>query len=173
MSRSPGEPVWTMRRSARFTSALLTLVLLASACGGGGDARRAAGAVGVRPSTTSPTSALDPTGVATTTTAVSLPDAPDPRVSATGGVTGAAPLPTAPPATSSAVDLYSGSANTRGITKDKIVLCAHAVLTNGPAFDATPEDFNVYYDTINDEGGIYGRKIEATYENDNDDAATA
>jgi branched-chain amino acid transport system substrate-binding protein len=168
-----------MRRFARFTSALLTLVLLASACSG--DAKRgdARGAVGVSSRSTSTTSVVGASGVATTTSTVSLPDAPDPRVtgSAAGGAASsqaeAATLSTAPPATSSEVHLYSGSANTRGITKDRIVLCAHAALTNGAAFNATPEDFNVYYDTINDQGGIYGRKIEATYENDNYDPATA
>jgi ABC-type branched-subunit amino acid transport system substrate-binding protein len=166
-----------MRRLARSTSALLTLVLVASACSGAPKRGAAAGGDGVGVSTTSTTRVAGATGVATTTSTVSVPDSPDPRVSGTsaeGGIAGpAAPMPTAAPASSIDVDLYRGASNTRGITKDRIVLCAHAALTNGPAFNATPEDFNGYYDAVNDQGGIYGRTIHATYENDNDDPVTA
>ncbi|MHB8670956.1 MAG: ABC transporter substrate-binding protein [Acidimicrobiales bacterium] len=69
--------------------------------------------------------------------------------------------------------LFTGGAISQGITRDQIVLCAHAALTYGPAFNATPDDFNVYYQAVNDAGGIYGRKITATYENDNYDPQTA
>ncbi|HVF31517.1 MAG TPA: ABC transporter substrate-binding protein, partial [Acidimicrobiales bacterium] len=41
------------------------------------------------------------------------------------------------------------------------------------AFNATAEDFNVYYSAVNDAGGIFGRKVVATSENDNYDPATA
>ncbi|MEN3271616.1 MAG: branched-chain amino acid transport system substrate-binding protein, partial [Actinomycetota bacterium] len=148
-----------------------------SACSSAKKDDGAADVVGAGSSTTTTTGVVGADGVATTTTAVSVPGAPDPKVGNGGTKTSAggtaSPLPTAPPATATDVNLYSGAANTRGITKDKIVLCAHAALTYGPAFNATADDFNVYYQAINDQGGVYGRKIEATYENDNYDPATA
>ncbi len=69
--------------------------------------------------------------------------------------------------------LFAGASNTRGITANEIKLCGHAALTYGPAFNATADDFNVYYSAINDAGGVFGRKITATYENDNYDPKTA
>lgn len=69
--------------------------------------------------------------------------------------------------------LFAGDLNTRGITADSIRLCGHAALTYGPAFNATADDFNVYYSAINDAGGVHGRKITATYENDDYKPATA
>ncbi|HUF33881.1 MAG TPA: ABC transporter substrate-binding protein [Acidimicrobiales bacterium] len=69
--------------------------------------------------------------------------------------------------------LYSGADATRGITDDSISICGHAALTYGPAFNATSDDFNVYYSAVNDAGGVHGRKIHATYTNDNYDPATA
>ena len=166
-----------MRRFAPLTTALLTLALVAAACGGGDRPGRSTGAVGVRSTTTSTARVIGADGVATTTSTVSIPPVPSARVgsrtdAAAAGATAsrsATPLATAPPATSSEVRLYRGAADRRGITKDAIVLCEHAALTNGPAFNATTEDFNVYYDAVNDQGGVYGRKIVATYENDNDD----
>ncbi len=70
-------------------------------------------------------------------------------------------------------DLFAGSSNTRGISANEIKICGHAALTFGPAFNATPDDFNVYYSAVNDAGGVFGRKIVATYENDNYDPKTA
>jgi ABC-type branched-subunit amino acid transport system substrate-binding protein len=69
--------------------------------------------------------------------------------------------------------LFAGDLNTRGITADGIRICGHAALTYGPAFNATPDDFNVYYSAVNDAGGVFGRKITATYENDDYKPATA
>ncbi len=83
-----------------------------------------------------------------------------------GGATAPADVPGDP-------DLFSGASNTRGITATDIKICAHAALTFGPAFNATSDDFNVYYSAVNDAGGVFGRKITATYENDNYDPKTA
>jgi ABC-type branched-subunit amino acid transport system substrate-binding protein len=69
--------------------------------------------------------------------------------------------------------LFEGAANTNGITGDTVTICGHAALTYGPAFNATADDFNVYYSAVNEAGGVFGRKIVATYENDNYDPATA
>ncbi|MEO6205741.1 MAG: ABC transporter substrate-binding protein [Mycobacteriales bacterium] len=52
-------------------------------------------------------------------------------------------------------------------------MCAHAALTYGAAFNTTDADFNVFWSAINDQGGIFGRKVTVTYENDNYDSAKA
>ena len=63
-------------------------------------------------------------------------------------------------------NLYSGADNTTGITNNLIRLCAHAALTFAQAFDTRPQDLNVYWQAVNDAGGIFGRKVEVTYEDD-------
>jgi branched-chain amino acid transport system substrate-binding protein len=69
----------------------------------------------------------------------------------------------APPITT----LFNANEDRIGITKDKIVLCAHAALTYGAAFHTGVDDLKVYFDAINaEQNGIYGRKVEITYEND-------
>jgi ABC-type branched-subunit amino acid transport system substrate-binding protein len=55
-----------------------------------------------------------------------------------------------------------------GITKSSLTMCAHAALTYGAAFNTTADDFNVFWTALNTEkGGIYGRKVSVSYENDN------
>ncbi len=74
------------------------------------------------------------------------------------------------------VVLWTGADNTKGITSNSITMCAHAALTYGAAFNTTKDDFNVYWSAVNDAGGIFGRKVDVTYENDNytpTDAITA
>ena len=63
-------------------------------------------------------------------------------------------------------DLYSGSANTQGISDTEIRLCAHAALVFASAFDTRPEDLNVYWEMVRDAGGIHGRNMAVTYEDD-------
>ena len=62
--------------------------------------------------------------------------------------------------------LYSGAENTVGITPNLIRMCAHAALTFAQAFDTRPEDLNVYWQEVSAQGGIFGRKVEVTYEDD-------
>ena len=62
--------------------------------------------------------------------------------------------------------LFSGKENTIGITSNKIVFCVHAALTYGKAFNTTPDEFNVHWQEVNSHGGIFGRQVEVTYEND-------
>jgi ABC-type branched-subunit amino acid transport system substrate-binding protein len=69
--------------------------------------------------------------------------------------------------------LFAGALNTRGITSSEIRVCGHAALIFGPAFNATTEDFNVYYDAINDAGGVHGRKIRGSYYDDRYDPVAA
>jgi ABC-type branched-subunit amino acid transport system substrate-binding protein len=70
--------------------------------------------------------------------------------------------------------LFTPAENTIGITKTNINMCAHAALTYGAAFNTSESDLNVFWTAINTEkGGIYGRKVTVSYENDNYDPNTA
>jgi len=70
--------------------------------------------------------------------------------------------------------LFNADEDRVGISGDKIVLCAHAALTYGAAFNTGVDDLKVYFDAINaEQGGIHGRKVEITYENDNYQPDTA
>jgi hypothetical protein len=70
-------------------------------------------------------------------------------------------------------NLYQGADDTIGITSNQIELCAHAALTYGSAFNISASDLSVYWQWLNDHGGIYGRHIHADFENDNYDPGTA
>lgn len=70
-------------------------------------------------------------------------------------------------------NLFAGSANARGITDNQITLCGHAALVFGQAFDTRVEDLNVYWDELNTKGGVHGRKVVTTFEDDRYDGAAA
>jgi len=70
-------------------------------------------------------------------------------------------------------DLYHGADDTIGLTPSSIRLCAHAALTYGKAFHIDAGDLDVYWKWLNDHGGIFGRKVETNYVNDNYDPGTA
>lgn len=63
-------------------------------------------------------------------------------------------------------DLYSDEAKVVGITDEVIRLCGHAALTLGSAFDTREQDLNVYWEMVNDSGGIHGRRVEMEWEDD-------
>jgi ABC-type branched-subunit amino acid transport system substrate-binding protein len=70
--------------------------------------------------------------------------------------------------------LFTAAEDHIGITSTTIRMCAHAALTYGAAFNTTADDFNVFWTSVNTEkGGVFGRKVEVTYENDNYDPNTA
>jgi ABC-type branched-subunit amino acid transport system substrate-binding protein len=87
-----------------------------------------------------------------------------PGTTGTGGTTGGT---TGTQVDTSSVHLFTAKEDYIGLSPTKITLCAHAALTYAPAFNTGPEDLNVYWTAINTEkGGIYGRKVEMTYEDD-------
>ncbi|MEY2397514.1 MAG: branched-chain amino acid transport system substrate-binding protein [Actinomycetota bacterium] len=92
-----------------------------------------------------------------------------PKVGRAGGTGGG----TTPAGGAVRSTLFSAKEDTIGITKTSINLCAHAALTYGAAFNTSADDLNVYWSAINDAGGIYGRKVTVTYENDNYSPDTA
>jgi hypothetical protein len=78
-----------------------------------------------------------------------------------------ASTPTAPTAPNySPATLYSGADAKRGITADQITMCGHAALALGAAFDTSREDLNVYWDMVNDMGGVIGRDVRMSWEDD-------
>ena len=70
--------------------------------------------------------------------------------------------------------LFTAAEDHIGITSTAIKMCAHAALTYGAAFNTTADDFNVFWTSVNEEkNGVFGRKVQVTYENDNYDPNTA
>ena len=64
------------------------------------------------------------------------------------------------------VNLYSGAANTRGITANTINICGHAPLIYGQLLNTKPEDLLVYWNWLNDHGGLFGRKFSVALQDD-------
>lgn len=56
-------------------------------------------------------------------------------------------------------NLFQPSEETVGLTSNSIQLCAHAALTFGPAFSIGASDLNVFWQMVDDQGGVWGRKI--------------
>ena len=69
--------------------------------------------------------------------------------------------------------LFSGADDTVGLSPSEIRLCAHAALTYGAAFHISANDLDVWWHKVNDQGGIFGRKVTTNYQNDNYDPGTA
>ena len=70
-------------------------------------------------------------------------------------------------------NLYSGAADLQGITDTNITLCTHAALIFAAAFDTSPADLNVYWEMVKDRGGIHGRNLTVSYEDDRYDPVAA
>lgn len=62
--------------------------------------------------------------------------------------------------------LWSGAAETQGITASTITLCMHAATVLGDAFNERPQDLGVYWTWLNANGGVIGRKVNMTIEDD-------
>jgi ABC-type branched-subunit amino acid transport system substrate-binding protein len=70
-------------------------------------------------------------------------------------------------------DLYTAQEDRIGITdtggkfgKGTITLCGHAATVFGPAFNTAPEDLDVYWRAIDDAGGVHGRNVVTSWEDD-------
>ena len=64
------------------------------------------------------------------------------------------------------VFLFKTKDDKRGITDDAIEICGHAPLLLGPTLNTEVEDLLVFWRQLNDRGGIHGRKINITLEDD-------
>ena len=95
---------------------------------------------------------------------------------AAGGAAGGAPTggPASSPTTRStvplapvaAVDLFDEAHDRIGITDDAIRICGHAPLSLGAVLNTKVEDLLVYWRWRNDRGGIHGRRVDVSLEDD-------
>lgn len=63
-------------------------------------------------------------------------------------------------------NVYSADQAVVGITDDEIYLCGHAALIFAEAFQIRAEDLNVYFEQVNDNGGVHGRSVRIDWEDD-------
>jgi ABC-type branched-subunit amino acid transport system substrate-binding protein len=95
----------------------------------------------------------------------------------TGAGPGSAPRPhgaalgAAPAKNVADANLFTAANNTRGITNNNIKICGHAALSLGPVFATDTSDLLVFWNYLNDKGGLYGRKFTVTLKDDRYDAA--
>ena len=154
-----------MRRRLQLC-ALLSLVVATAACTGAtrpdGDELIAAAPEDAEPSATPSAKTSAKSG----SPRAGTPAAGAPSTTAAKPSVGA-PLPSSPPVKPAGPRLYSGAEDLVGITDNEVVFCAHAALTYGAAFNTSADDLNVYWEDLNSKGGVHGRKVEITYENDN------
>lgn len=90
-----------------------------------------------------------------------------PGSSSTGANGPGAPFSGPPPSFAyTPAHLYSGAAAYQGITSKQITLCMHAATVLGNAFNERPQDIGVYWDYVNANGGLLGRQVSLTIEDD-------
>ncbi|MDQ6747325.1 MAG: ABC transporter substrate-binding protein, partial [Candidatus Dormibacteraeota bacterium] len=94
--------------------------------------------------------------------AAALPEHPVGRTERVGNSTVVVPNDGGPPI----ADLYSGAADSEGIYNDHVNICSHAALIFGPAFHISSSDLHVFWQNLNAKGGIYGRNVVDTYQDD-------
>jgi len=70
-------------------------------------------------------------------------------------------------------NLFGPDQDRIGISDTTIKICGHAALIFASAFNTRPEDINLYWQDVKARGGIHGRNVEATYEDDRYDPAAA
>jgi branched-chain amino acid transport system substrate-binding protein len=70
-------------------------------------------------------------------------------------------------------NLFAPGADRQGITDTVINLCGHAALALASAFDTRVEDINVYWEDVKARGGIHGRNVNVSYEDDAYDPSLA
>lgn len=169
-----------MKRSsrARAVAALLAISLLAACSGAKKSDDESAGDVEAGDSAETTLA----TGETTTTIAGQpAPGTDGAPAGGTGSVSGGSrpasdggsPIAIATPPNFKPTTLFSDKENTVGLTKDSITMCGHAALTYAEAFNTRPEDLNVFWESVNARGGVHGRKVTVTYENDNYNPQTA
>jgi hypothetical protein len=153
----------------RALAVVLALGFVFGACSGGASKKGTAAAI--------------ETSADSSPEAETQSEADEPRTVATGGArikteggTTTLTTPSGVTVTKSArggppiANLFTRAEDRIGMHRDKIVICAHASTTFGPAFNTSERDLTVYWEEV---GKINGRTVEVTYENDNDDPTTA
>jgi ABC-type branched-subunit amino acid transport system substrate-binding protein len=69
-----------------------------------------------------------------------------------------------PPTTTSTI--FDTAEDTVGITDDEINLCFHVTERLGQVLNTSDDDLRVYWDAINEAGGIHGRHVNVTFTDD-------
>ena len=167
-------------RRSRVLAVTAVLALAGAACSGNRAVSAGKKAVGGPPGT----SAAQPGSGATTTPGQTGPTTTSAGSSSGGGgVAGvgagggsAAALPAPPPPGAAeqtpsgfayqVANLYPASQDRVGLTSTQITLCTHAPLIFGPAFQDSASDFQVYWQWLNDHGGIFGRRVKMVFTDD-------
>lgn len=170
-----------MRLAAVLTAALL----VTAACSGAKSPKDSTNALTAGDDTTDTTAAVvaadpnaPPADAGGPARAVAGRAAPGNRATtktATSATTPPPPLPDTP-AGFQPTTLFNAGEDRVGMSDNSITMCAHAALTYGPAFNTSADDLNVYWTAVNESGGVHGRKVTVSYENDDykpDTAVTA
>jgi ABC-type branched-subunit amino acid transport system substrate-binding protein len=154
------------RRAWRQYALFVVLALVSAACTGA--TRPGSGEeIAAAPEPTATAKAARKTSAKATAAPAGVGGAPATKTGAISAPGGGALPPSPPTVKPTGPRLYSGADDLIGITDDKVVFCAHAALTYGAAFNTSDADLNVYWQELNSKGGVHGRKVEITYENDN------
>ncbi|HET6794677.1 MAG TPA: ABC transporter substrate-binding protein [Acidimicrobiales bacterium] len=174
----------------KLFAGLTALALAAAACSGNhtgsstaaqkGSTQQVQAGGGASTTTTGATGSTAPTGsgaVSGAGASVGTPGAaPGAAASATGGAAPTSPAAGPPVAGTqqttaggfhyTAANLFPASQDRVGITANQITLCMHAPLIFGPAFQDSATDFQVYWQYLNSQGGIFGRKVNMVFTDD-------
>jgi ABC-type branched-subunit amino acid transport system substrate-binding protein len=160
-------------RTTRSIAVMAALALVAGACSGNKSAtgakkapsQVAAGA----PESTTTTGAIPANGapaVKTTTTTKSSAKRTVGGVGSGPAVAGTKQTTASSGFAYTAANLFTADQDRVGITDSALNLCIHAPLVFGPAFQDSADDFQVYWKWLNDNGGIYGRKVTMNFTDD-------
>jgi ABC-type branched-subunit amino acid transport system substrate-binding protein len=154
----------------RATACVFAVMLIAVGCTGA--ARPQTGAEIAGDASAAPTSApssanSSPPGSTPTPGRAGTVTAPTAKPATASAPPPGAPLPSTGPVKHTGENLFTSAENSIGITNSSITICAHAALTYAAAFNTSADDLNVYWEEVNRRGGVFGRKVNITYENDN------
>jgi ABC-type branched-subunit amino acid transport system substrate-binding protein len=120
------------------------------------------GVVGTPPPSAGPAASSGPKGRGSTVVAASgNVVAPSGRI-----VNVFAPKKTSSGVTYTPAHLFNASEAYQGITKTTINLCMHAAISLGSVFNETSNDVTTYFRYLNAHGGVLGRKVNMTIEDD-------
>ena len=160
----------TYSDKVKLLGVTLVVLLVASACSGAprpGAPREAARTVADAPPSTE-SGDIAPEGAAE-----AQPDVPGSpsargggRVSTTIAAPGQRPTVTTDASGAPIANLFKPEEDKVGISEAEVRICMHAAFLLGDVFNNKKQDEDVYWRKLNDEGGIYGRKVRIQFEDD-------
>lgn len=150
-----------MRSPLRLLAALLLASLAAQACGLKVSLPEQRGAVSSSDETL--VDGEEGTGTQFLGEAAERPAASTPGAGTQGSATPAAGSPTPTPA---GRVLPPFTDETVGVTSSELTICTHAPITGAAPIQRDPKQLNVYWDWLNDRGGVNGRRVASIVEDD-------